>query len=151
MNKLIENLNKVASNKSLSSREAQVLDSTTFREIAEAMKKGKITNDPNRESELDSKSTYQNKLNHLLRFISSISQKSQLLISILRDDTTKVGQIRDDGTLTQLAFGDYFDKRVLTPNEIITMIDDDIIDGYKVDGSTNLEFFDMVKEFLDSK
>ena len=80
MNKLIENLNKVASNKSLSSREAQVLDSTTFREIAEAMKKGKITNDPNRESELDSKSTYQNKLNHLLRFISSISQKSQLFM-----------------------------------------------------------------------
>ena len=151
MNKLIKIINKVARNKSLSSREAQVLDSATFREIAEAVIKGIITNDPNRESELDSKDMYQNKFCHLFRFVIAVSQKSQLLISILRDDTTKVGQIRDDGTLSQLAFGDYFDKRVLTPNEIIKMIDDDIIDEYKVDGSNNLKFYDMVKEFLNSK
>jgi hypothetical protein len=121
----------VKNRKKLSAREAKQTGEVSFKRLYELVDGGKISNDINREEELDELKTYLNKLHHLFRYIMGTSEKSQLLLSVFSDSTDKVSYIRDDGTLMALIVGEYFDKKVLTPNDIQELIIDDIKSKYE--------------------
>ena len=125
---LLNHLKEVRELKSnnVSSRKAKRSGTETFDELSNLLQNEEISNDSNREVELEEKDQYTNKLGHLLRFVPAISEKSAMLITVLRDGLDDVGYIRDDGTLSGLALrgGEYYDIAVISPNEISVMIEE---------------------------
>jgi len=127
-----DKINYVIKNReTLSAREAKQTGEVNFKRLHELVDSGIISNDVNREEELDEIKTYLNKLHHLFRYIMGISEKSQLLLSVFSDSTDKVSYIRDDGTLMALVVGEYLNKKVLTPNDIQEDIIKNIKSEYK--------------------
>jgi|TARA_Y100000310_G_C20638134_1_gene792356 hypothetical protein len=131
--------------KIVSSRSAKRSGTETFDELSNRLEEGEISNDSNREVELKIDDKYAGKAAHLMRFVSGISEKSAMLITVLRDGLDDVGYIRDDGTLSGLAFrnGEYYDTATLTPNEFSIIISD-IDDEYEI-SSIDREFIDMIE------
>ena len=80
-----------AKKKGLASRIAKRVGSATFKELSILLQSFKISNDSNRDVELEEKDTLLNKLSHLIRFVSGISSKSQMLITVLRNGLDDVG------------------------------------------------------------
>jgi len=98
INELKKNIVKVFSDKKLSAREAEIMGKTNYQEIIECLDDGTLDNDTNRDEELEKKKGYTSKINHSIRFVSGMSSKGSLLISVLRDSADCVGLIRDMGT-----------------------------------------------------
>ena len=139
INFVIKNRNK------LSARETKQTGEVLFKELKELIDNKKISNDINREEELDEIKTYINKLYHLFRYIIGISEKSQLLLSIFSDSSEKIAYIRDDGTLMSLIVGEYFDKKFLTPNQIQTDIFNQIKSKYEPN-SKDMLFINLLEK-----
>ena len=139
-----------AKKKGLASRIAKRVGSATFKELSILLQSFKISNDSNRDVELEEKDTLLNKLSHLIRFVSGISSKSQMLITVLRNGLDDVGYIRDDGTLSGLALigGEYYDMPTFTPNELTEVIEN--IDDEYSPSKDDREFIGMVEEVLNS-
>ena len=72
-----------------------------------------------------------------------------MLITVLRNGLDNVGYIRDDGTLSGLAFraGEYYDTATLSPDEISVIIEE--IDVEFEISSIDREFIDMVEGVFD--
>ena len=104
-NNLTENIQYVFENKNLSARDAECGGATNLKEIMDALKEKKLDNNTNRDEELEKDRGYKSKVSHSIRYISGLSSKGQMLISVLRDDSECVGLIRDMGTTIGL-----FDK-----------------------------------------
>ena len=149
MNIIAKHLTEVVDLKKInfSSRRAKRVGEATFKELSTLLQVLKISNESNRDVELKEEKTLLNKLNHLVRFVSGISSKSQMLITILRDGLDDVGYIRDDGTLSGLALigGEYYEMPTFTPNELIKVIED--IDEEYSPSTDDRGFIDMVEVF----
>lgn len=150
MNTLSNHLSEVisAKKKGWSSRLAKRVGESSFKTLGIMLQQLLISNDSNRDVELEEEKTLLNKLNHLVRFVSGISSKSQMLITVLRDGLDDIGYIRDDGTLSGLALigGEYYDIPTFTPNQLIKVIED--IDNEYSPSSVDREFIDMVENVL---
>jgi hypothetical protein len=122
----------------------------TFSECRELIKNGKLDNEGNRDEDLDTRIKYYGKVHHLIRFMSGISEKGQLLISILKDSKSKVGYIRDNGTMFSLTFGKYYDNKVLTGKDWLLMCDD-IIDEYDITNEDDKCVINLIRKFFNPK
>jgi hypothetical protein len=144
---LLDDLKEVrlCASKGFSSRDSKKAGEEDFENLSIALQIREIDNDSNRDVELEEKDTLINKLSHLIRFVSGIASKSQMLITIIRNGLDDAGYIRDDGTLSGLALrgGEYYDKPTLTPNEIVVIIDS-IKDEYGV-SSIDSDFIDKIE------
>ena len=136
------------SNKTLTARESRKLGQSTFRQLRQAYKKW-LTNRDNREEELTTEDNYGPKLHHLIRFVMSISSKSQILLSILRDTDSQKAHIRDNGTFLALAVGEFFPEKVLTGDAWLDICDD-IEDEYDVDNK-DMEFIELIRKFFNTQ
>jgi len=128
----------------------RTMSSVTFSECSELINNGTIDNEGNRDEDLDTKMKYYGKVHHLIRYISGISEKGQLLISILKDDKSEVGYIRDNGTMFSLTFGKYYDSKVLTGNDWLIMCDD-IISNYDINNEDDKYVINLINNFFESK
>jgi hypothetical protein len=147
---LKESIKFVSENKQKPAIFVKRMGIVTFSECRELINDGKLDNEGNRDEDLDTKMKYHNKVNHLIRFMSGISEKGQLLISILKDNPSKVGYIRDNGTMFSLTFGKYYDNKVLTGNEWLMMCED-IIDEYDVTNEDDKYVIHLIRKFFESK
>ena len=97
MNTLSNHLSEVisAKKKGWSSRLAKRVGESSFKTLGIMLQQLLISNDSNRDVELEEESTLLNKLNHLVRFVSGISSKSQMLITVLRDGLDDIGYYQD--------------------------------------------------------
>jgi len=114
-NNLTENIESVFNNKNKTARDVECGGATNLKEIMEALRQGKLDNNTNRDEELEKDKGYKSKVNHSVRYISGISSKSQMLVSVLRDSTRCVGLIRDMGTTIAL-----FDERKFLRQQTLT-------------------------------
>jgi hypothetical protein len=148
--KLKEAIEFVGKNKHKPAIFVRKMDSVTFAECRELINEGKIDNEGNRDEDLDTKMKYYGKVHHLIRFTSGISEKGQLLISILKDSTSPTGYIRDNGTMFSLTFGKYYDKKVLTGNDWLSMCED-IVDNYDINNEGDKYVINFISNFFNSK
>lgn len=132
MKNIKDSIEYVASNKQLPAIMAKQQGIVTFKELSSIIKEGKLKNDTNREEELDTDDLYIGKVHHGIRYVSGISEKGQLMASVLRDRSDKNAYIRDNGTMFGLLFGEYFDLKIIDGNTWVEMCND-IIDEYEVD------------------
>ena len=137
-------------NKGKSPIYAKTIGQTTFKMCRDLIKKSLMTNECNRDEDLDTNIKYYGKVHHLIRYMSGISEKGQLLVSILKDSSSKVGYIRDNGTMFSLLFGKYYDKKVLTGNDWLIMCDD-IIDSYDITNENDKYVIDLICKFFKTK
>ena len=148
MRTLAKDIYFLSSNNSLNSREATRYGVASFSEIVKCLGNGELDNDTNRDEELEEVGDYQKKLHHLIRYVSGISSKQQLLASVLRDRNNKVAYIRDDGTFVSL-----FDPKKFFTHKKITGYDwcnmvDDIMEVYDVD-IKDQTFIDSISNFFE--
>lgn len=122
----------------------------TFKMCRELINDGNLDNEGNRDEDLDTRIKYYVKVHHLIRFMSGISEKGQLLVSVLKDNISKVGYIRDNGTMFSLTFGKYYDNKVLTGSEWLMMCDD-IIDSYGITNEDDKYVINLINKFFESK
>jgi len=140
----------VGENKDKPAASTKQLGIVTFSECRELIKDFHLDNEGNRDEDLDSEEKYYNKLHHLIRYMSGISEKGQLLISILKDNSSKVGYIRDNGTMFALTFGKYYDTKVITGNGWIFMCDD-IMKDYDINNEDDKYVINLILNFFESK
>jgi hypothetical protein len=145
---LNESIEYVGKNKHLANILAKKLGTTKFSECKELIDNGTLDNDSNRDEELDTVKQYTGKIHHLIRYVMGISEKGQLMVSVLKDNPSKRGLIRDNGTMFGLAFGNYYNDKVLNGHEWLDLFDN-IIDDYGVDFKDS-EFINMLKPFIES-
>jgi hypothetical protein len=145
---LFESIGYVGKNKHLPNVLAKKLGTAKFSECKELIDNGTLDNDSNRDEELDTINQYTGKINHLIRYVMGISEKGQLMVSVLKDNPSKIGLIRDNGTMFGLAFGKYYDDKVLNGHEWLDLFDS-IIEGYGVDFKDS-EFITMLTPFINS-
>jgi hypothetical protein len=124
------------------------LGTASFSECKTLIDSGILDNESNRDEDLDTIDQYKSKVNHLIRYVVGISEKGQLMVSILKDNPSKHGLIRDNGTMFALAFGKYFDTKYLTGHDWLNLFDD-IITEYEVD-IQNQTFINALKQFVES-
>ena len=137
-------------NKKQSARDAKKVGEATFKELSELVFNCKLDNGGNRDEELGDEDTtkqYIQKLSHNFRFVSGISEKSQLLATVIRESVDKSAHIRDNGTFLALAVGDYYDKEFINGKEWIKLCED-IKKEYIVD-SKDSKFIDLVLTFFE--
>jgi len=144
---LLESITHVATHKHLPNVLAKKEGVSTFDEITSLISNGKLDNKLNRDEELETKYQYLAKASHVIRYVSGISSKGQLLISVLKNNTSKDGYIRDCGTFFGMISGDYFDSKVLTGTEWLLLFDD-ICEEYGVDYE-NRFFIIMIEDYLN--
>ena len=124
-NNLTENIQYVFENKNLSAREAECGGATNLKEIMDALKEKKLDNNTNRDEELEKDRGYKSKVSHSIRYISGLSSKGQMLISVLRDDSECVGLIRDMGTTIGLFDKEKFlRQQTLDGKQWLSILDD---------------------------
>ena len=148
--KLKEAIKFVGENKHKPAIFVRKMFSVTFAECRELINNGDMDNEGNRDEDLDTKMKYYGKVHHLIRYISGISEKGQLLISILKNSTSKVGYIRDNGTMFSLTFGKYYDSKVLTGNDWLIMCED-IVDNYDINNEDDKYVINLITNFFNSK
>ena len=137
-------------NKKLSARDAKKVGEATFKELWELVSNCKLDNGGNRDEELGDENTtkqYIQKLSHNFRFVSGISEKSQLLATVIRESVDESAHIRDNGTFLALAVGDYYDKEFINGKEWIKLCED-IKEEYVLD-SKDSKFIDLVLDFFN--
>jgi hypothetical protein len=147
---LSESIQYVAKNKSKAAIFVKKLGAVTFKMCRELINLGKLDNEGNRDEDLDTRMKYYGKVHHLIRYMSGISEKGQLLVSILKDSPSKVGYIRDNGTMFSLTFGKYYDNSVLTGNEWLIMCDD-IIENYDITNEDDKYVINLIRKLFQSK
>ena len=145
---LRESIEFAVNNKELPATSAKQLGVATFSECKEAVDTAIVDNSTNRDEELDSESLYISKLHHLIRYVCGVSEKGQLMISVLRDRADKVGYIRDNGTMFGLCFGEYFNLKQIN-GHIWMGICEDIINEYGVDEKDS-EFINLIQKYFKS-
>lgn len=146
---LKQSIEHIGSNKQLASIFAKKLGVATFEECKEVVDLGILDNDTNRDEELDSIQLYTNKVSHIIRYVSGVSEKGQLMVSVLRDKADKKGLIRDNGTMFGLCFGEYFDSKFIDGHMWLTICED-IITEYGIDDKDS-EFIKLINKFFDTK
>ncbi len=131
-----------------SSRTAKRIGSAIFKTLGTLLQQFKISNDSNRDVELEEPKTFLNKLGHLIRYVCGISSKSQMLITILKDGLDDIGYIRDDGTLSSLALigGEYYNRAMFTPNQLVELIEE--IDKTYEPNKIDRFFIDQIEAVL---
>lgn len=147
---LVESIEFVGKNKQKAAIFVKRLGAVTFKMCRELINLSKLDNEGNRDEDLDTHMKYYGKVHHLIRFMSGISEKGQLLVSILKDSPSKVGYIRDNGTMFSLTFGKYYDTKVLTGNEWLMMCDD-IIDSYDITNEDDKYVVYLIRKFFETK
>jgi len=147
--KLKEAILHVVDNKQLAAVFAKKIGVATFAECRPLIEDGILDNGSNRDEDLDTPIKYWGKLHHLIRYLMGISEKGQLLISVLRDTTDKVGFIRDNGTMFSLVFGTYYNQKVLTGHEWLAICDD-IVDAYDINEEQDKELTNLIVNHLNS-
>ena len=147
MNTLTESIKYLSNNKSLGFLETQPhrFGVTNFAEIKRLLARKELENNTNRFEDLVTKESYRDKLEHMIRFVSGISSKGAILISILTDNSKKCGFIRDAGTMVAL-LSKYWDTKHLNGNEWLKIIET-IRTDYK--GDVNRTFFlEQIKDYF---
>lgn len=147
---LKESIEFVSKNKQKRAIFVKRLGAVNFQMCKELINEGKLDNEGNRDEDLDTAVKYYGKVHHLLRYMSGISEKGQLLVSILKDNTSKVGYIRDNGTMFSLTFGKYYDNKVLTGNEWLNMCED-IVDSYDINNEDDKYVMYLIRKFFETK
>jgi hypothetical protein len=147
---LTESILYVGENKQKPALLARKIGVVTFSECRDLINSGKLDNEGNRDEDLDTRVKYYGKVHHLIRYMTGISEKGQLLVSILRDSSSKVGYIRDNGTMFSLTFGKYYDNKVLTGNDWLDLCDA-IIDEYDITNGGDDYVINMVRNFFKPK
>jgi hypothetical protein len=150
MKNLKKALEFVGKNKAKPAIFVRTMGTVTFQMCGELIENGALDNEGNRDEDLDTHKKYWGKLHHLIRFISGISEKGQLLVSVLKDKPSKVGYIRDNGTMFSLAFGKYFDSKVITGNEWLMMCED-IIEHYDITNEDDKCIINMITAYFNTK
>jgi len=146
---LKESIEFVGNNKQLASVFAKQLGVATFEECKEVVDLGILDNDTNRDEELDSIDLYINKISHNIRYVSGVSEKGQLMVSVLRDKVGGKGYIRDNGTMFGLCFGEYFDSKFIDGHTWLAICED-VVTEYGIDDKDS-EFIKLINKFFDSK
>lgn len=135
--------------KHLTMRDSRVLGTITLGQLKKAITESEtVSNEMNREEELDKRSAYFNKLHHLIRFIDGISRKSHLQLSFIPSLDKKCLYISDDGTMMSLAIGQYSNKKIITGTELQEMLKD-IESSYEVD-TTRTIFINNINTWLNT-
>jgi hypothetical protein len=147
---LKESIDYVCNNKDKQAIFVKKMGVVTFSECRDLINDGKLDNEGNRDEDLDTKPKYHNKVHHLIRFMSGISEKGQLLISILKDSLSVVGYIRDNGTMFSLTFNKYYNSKVLTGNEWLMMCED-IIESYDITNEDDKAVINMIRNVFEDK
>jgi hypothetical protein len=147
---LKESIEFVGKNKHKAAIFVKKIGVVTFSMCRELINNGDIDNEGNRDEDLDTPIKYYGKVHHLIRYMSGISEKGQLLISILKDSVSKVGYIRDNGTMFSLTFGKYYENKVLTGNDWLFMCTD-IIDNYDITNEDDKYVINLIRNFFESK
>lgn len=150
MKTLKEALKWVGENKHKPAIFVRTMGAVTFQMCRELIESGALDNEGNRDEDLDTIKKYWGKLHHLIRYISGISEKGQLLVSILKDKPDSVGYIRDNGTMFSLMFGKYFDSRVLTGNEWLMMCES-IVEDYDITNKDDKYVITMITDYFNTK
>lgn len=130
----------------LSKRDGKVAGVVSFRLLKQLIDEQFISNKMNREEELYDSKSYTNKLSHLIRYIDGISRKAHLQLSYV-ESKGNVLYISDDGTMMSLAFGKFYDYKILKGEDFENLIKD-IIDEYDLDGTE--EFVNSIQLWIDN-
>ena len=149
MKNLKEAILHIVGNKQLPAVLAKQTGVATFAECRPLIEEGLLDNGSNRDEDLDTKVKYWGKLHHLIRFLMAISEKGQLLISVLKDTTDKVGFIRDNGTMFSLVFGTYYTQKVLNGHEWLSICDD-IVESYDITEEHDKELTNLLESYFQS-
>lgn len=147
---LQEAIKYVGDNKQRAAIFVKKIGSVTFSMCKQLIDAGLLNNDGNRDEDLDTKVKYYGKVHHLIRYMSGISEKGQLLVSILKDVPTRIGYIRDNGTMFSLTFGKYYDNKVLTGTEWLIMCDD-IVLHYDINNEDDKYVIQLIRTFFENK
>lgn len=132
--------------KHLTKRDSKMYGVTTFGQLKSLIDNGIISNDMNREEELEIFKNLFNKINHMVRYIDGISRKPHLQLSFITDKGKKL-YISDDGTMMALAFGKFFESPGPTGDQLSNMIAN-IKQNYNLDGSE--EFINSISSWLNT-
>lgn len=124
MNNLTKSIEYLSNKKSIDFLKAEPhrFGVTNFGEVIKLLARKLLENKTNRFEDLVTKKDYRNKLEHMIRFVSGISSKGAILITIMTDNSKKCGFIRDAGTMVSL-LSKYWDVKYLNGNEWLKMID----------------------------
>jgi hypothetical protein len=134
---LKEIVNILHFNKSLlSKRYGKVYGEISFRELKKFIDEQFISNKMNREEELYDSKSYTNKISHIFRYADAISRKSHLQLSYVANKGSLL-YISDDGTMMSLAFGKFYDYKILTGIDFEKLLNE-IRDDYDLDGTEEL-------------
>ena len=145
---LSDDLIEVSENKTMKSWDAKRTGDATFELLSQLFGSKKLDNESNREEELDSVKSYTGKFHHLIRFVAGVSEKSQLLITILRDSSNDAGLVRDNGTMSALCFGEYFGKEIITAQAIIDIVND-VVEVYGIESYDCEAFITPLLNYLN--
>jgi len=145
--KLKEAIKFLSENKTLDPYKADKyrFGKTTFRGIIQLLIDKFINNSTNRFEDVVTKKDYRTKLHHMIRFISRISSKGSILLSVITDIPSKQGFIRDVGTMVSLIHK-YFDTAHLTGLEWVELCDDIIKERKPIESKK--KFMYMIKEYI---
>jgi hypothetical protein len=134
---LKEIVNILHFNKSLlSKRYGKVYGEISFKELKKFIDEQFISNKMNREEELYDSKSYTNKISHIFRYADGISRKSHLQLSYVANKGSLL-YISDDGTMMSLAFGKFYDYKILTGTDFEKLLSE-IRDDYDLDGTEQL-------------
>lgn len=147
---LKESIEYVGENKQKPAMFVNQIGVVTFSECKHLIENKKLDNEGNRDEDLDTKIKYYGKVHHLIRYMTGISDKGQLLVSILKDNPSRVGFIRDNGTMFSLTFGKYYTNEVLNGKEWLNMCDD-IILHYDITNEDDKYVIHLIRNFFNSK
>jgi hypothetical protein len=147
---LKEAIEYVGNNKHRAAIFVKKIGVVTFSMCRELINGGELDNEGNRDEDLDTIVKYYGKVHHLIRYMSGISEKGQLLVSILKDNASRVGYIRDNGTMFSLTFGKYYENKVLTGNDWLLMCTD-IIENYDITNEDDKYVINLIRNFFESK
>lgn len=147
MNDLTKSIEYLSNNKSIGFLDAEPyrFGVTNFSEVIKLLARKLLENRTNRFEDLVTKESYRDKLEHMIRFVSGISSKGAILITIMTDNSKKCGFIRDAGTMVAL-LSKYWDVKYLNGNEWLKIIEK-IKDEYKPDVSRVFFLEEIVNYF----
>ena len=117
----------------------------SFRKLKDYIDEQFISNKMNREEELYDSKSYKNKISHIFRYVDAISRKSHLQLSYV-GSKGNILYISDDGTMMSLAFGKFYDYKILNGEDFEKIISD-ITEEYDLDGTE--ELVSSIQQWID--
>ena len=147
MNNLTKSVEYLSNNKSINFLDAEPyrFGVTNFGEVIKLLAIKLLENNTNRFEDLVTKESYRDKLEHMIRFVSGISSKGAILITVMTDNSKKCGFIRDAGTMVAL-LSKYWDVKYLNGNEWLKIIEK-IKTDYKPDVSRRF-FLEQITNYF---